>query len=165
MADKTGALQVLSQALRLEQEGRIFYLGAAGLAKGSQGEAMFRSLAEDEAMHADMISRQLHALEGDGAYVLLPDTRVTAIDASKKLFPPDRATIKAAVGADPGIVDALHLAIEREVDSYDLYAQAAAKTADAAGRQMYQWLASAERTHFDLLMSNYEAYVDRGGWV
>ena len=116
-------------------------------------------------MHADMISRQLHALEGDGAYVLLPDTRVTAIDASKKLFPPDRVAIKAAVGADPGIVDALHLAIEREVDSYDLYAQAAAKTADAAGRQMYQWLASAERTHFDLLMSNYEAYVDRGGWV
>ena len=164
MADKTGALQVLSQALKLEQEGRIFYLGAAELAKGSQGEAMFRSLAEDEAMHADMISRQLHALEGDGAYVLLPDMRVTAIDAGKKLFPPERAAIHAAVGADPSIVDALHLAIEREVDSYDLYAQAA-KTADAAGRQMYQWLASAERTHFDLLMSNYEAYVDRGGWV
>ncbi|MFH1084383.1 MAG: ferritin family protein [Chloroflexota bacterium] len=165
MADTTGALKVLSQALKLEQEGRAFYLQAAELARGSNGEALFRSLADDEAQHADMITRQLPALEGAGAYVLLPDARVQPIDAGKPLFPPQRAAIKAAVGADPGIVDALHLALEREVESYDLYARAAAETPDAAGRQMYQWLAGAERTHFNLLMSNYEAYVDRGGWV
>ena len=33
-------------------------------------------LADDERLHADMIQRQLHAIEGDGVYVLLPNLQV-----------------------------------------------------------------------------------------
>ena len=49
------------------------------------------------------------------------------------------------------------LALENEIKSYDLYRNAADETDDAAGKQMYTWLASAERSHFNMLMSNYEA--------
>jgi rubrerythrin len=126
---------------------------------------MFLSLADDEVKHADMITRQLHALEGDGSYVLLPDANVEAVDAGAQLFPPERKQIESALGVDPSVIDALHLALEREVISRDLYAQAAQETQDAAGKQMYLWLVGAETTHFNLLMSNYEALTERGGWV
>ena len=69
------------------------------------------------------------------------------------------------MGANPNELDALHVALENEVKSYDLYRTAAAETSDAAGKAMYEWLASAEMTHFNLLMSNYEAIVPRGGWA
>ena len=165
MAEKTKSLQVLSQALKLEQEGRAFYLQAAELTLDEQGRAMFLSLADDEVKHAEMITRQLHALEGDGKYVLLPDLGVEAIDADAKLFPPEKKQIEASLGVDPSVIDALHLALEREVQSRDLYAQAAKDATDAAGKQMYLWLVGAETTHFNLLMANYEALSERGGWV
>jgi len=161
MADKS--LTVLSQALKLEQEGRAFYLQAAEKTQDAKGKAMFLSLADDEAKHAEMIQRQLHALEGGGAYVLLPDLNVESIDTDSKLFAPEN--LEEKMGDKPSDIQALHVALENEVASYDLYHAAAQKIADPAGKQMYQWLAGAERTHFNLLMLNYESLVDRGGWA
>ena len=165
MTDRDKALTALSQALRLEQEGRSFYLQAAERTADAQGRAMFLSLADDERQHAEMVQRQLHAIEGDGAYVLLPDLSVPAIDLGAKLFPPERQALDTKIGKQAGDLQALFLALENEIKSYDLYVKAAKETTDAAGKQMYQWLASAERTHFNLLMSNYDSMADKGGWV
>lgn len=165
MADKNKALTALSQALKLEQEGRQFYLKAAEETVDAHGKAMFLSLADDEKMHAEMIQRQLHAIEGDGAYVLLPDLAAKAIDLDAKLFPPEQRAIERKIGVNPSEIDALHVALENEIKSYDLYRAAAKEANESAGKQMYQWLASAELTHFNLLMSNYESLVAGGGWV
>ncbi len=161
----TSALAALSQALKLEREGRAFYLKAADEALDEKGQAMFLSLADDERLHAEMIERQLHALEGQGEYVLLPDLKTPRIDLNARLFPPERDKIAAKVGADPNELDALHVALENEIKSYDLYRVAANKVEDAAGQEMYAWLAAAELTHYNLLMANYEALVDHGGWA
>ena len=63
MADKV-ALKALSQALRLEQEGRAFYLQAAEETLDEKGRSMFLSLAADEERHAEMVQRQLREIEG-----------------------------------------------------------------------------------------------------
>jgi len=165
MADNKKALEVLSQALKLEREGREFYLKAAEETLSEKGQAMFLSLAEDEKMHAEMILRQLHALEGGGSYVLLPALGVRAIDLEAKLFPPKRADVEKKVGLNPNELDALHVALENEMKSYDLYRAAAKATKDEAGKRLYEWLTNAEMTHFNLLMNNYEALVSLGGWV
>jgi len=157
------SLKVLSQALKLEQEGQAFYTQAAESTLDAKGKAMFSSLADDEKLHAEMIQRQLHALEGDGKYVLLPDLDAPAIDLGSKLFAPEKVEAQAGVSASD--VDALHIAIENEIKSYDLYAAAAKASDDPNAKQLYGWLASAETTHFNLLMSNYESLVSLGGWV
>jgi len=163
--DRNPALGALSQALKLEREGREFYIKAAGMSFDEKGKAMFLSLADDEQKHAEMITRQLHAIEGEGAYVLLPLGNVPDIDLDAKLFPPDPRKIERKIGSDPTEVDVLHVALEMEIKSYDLYRLAARGAPDEAGRQMYQWLTSAEMTHFNLLMSNYEAIISGGSWV
>lgn len=165
MSTKDAALQALSQALRLEQEGRAFYLQAAKDTVDEKGHAMFLSLADDEAKHADMIQRQFHAIEGGGDYVLLPDLQVAEIDLGKKLFPPDADAIRGAADQATNELEVLHLALDNEIKSYDLYCEAADSTEDDAGRAMYAWLAQAERQHFDLLMSNWESLTAMGGWV
>ena len=165
MIGRSAALTALSQALKLEKEGREFYLKAAEETLQGKGREMFLSLADDEEKHAAMVERQLHAVEGDGSYVLLPDLEAPDIDLGDKLFPPEREKVEATVGVNPNVLDALHIALEREVKSHELYRTMAQQTKDQAGQQMYQWLAAAEMTHFNLLMSNYEALVSLGGWV
>lgn len=165
MTDNRKAVEILSQALKLEQEGREFYLKAAEETLNEKGRAMFLSLADDERMHAEMVLRQLHSLEGGGSYVLLPVLSVRPIDLEAKIFPPERAEIEKRIGLDPNELDALHVALENEMRSYDLYRAAAKATEDEAGRRLYEWLTNAELTHFNLLMNNYEALVALGGWV
>ena len=160
---KDKALQALSQALKLEQDGRAFYLKAAEETVDTKGKAMFLSLADDEKLHANMVQRQLHALEGDGAYVLLPDLGAPAIDLDAPLFAPEKLEAKA--GANPSEIAALHVALEAEIASYDLYRSAAQEADEGPGKQMYTWLSQAELVHFNLLMENYEAIVAGAGWI
>lgn len=165
MSTRDAALEALSQALRLEQEGRAFYLQAARDTVDEKGQAMFQSLADDEAKHLDMIQRQLHAIEGGGNFVLLPDVEVPDIDMERRLFPPDADAIRAAADRASNELEVLHMALDNEMRSYDLYHAAAKSTVDEAGRAMYLWLAQAEMEHFDLLMSNWESLTAMGGWV
>jgi len=165
MERKNRALTALSQALKLEHEGRAFYLQAAEQTQDPKGRATFASLADDERLHAEMIERQLHVMEGSGRYVLLPDLDAPAIDLNVRLFPQEKAAVEAKVGPRPSELDALHVALENEIKSYDLYRHAALETDDEAGKRMYTWLAAAEMTHFNLLMANYEALNTLGAWV
>lgn len=159
------ALTALSQALKLEKEGRAFYLQAAEETLDEKGKATFLSLAADEERHAEMVQRQIHEIEGGGTYVRLPDLDAPDIDLDAKLFPPERGQVEARIGRNPNELEALHVALDNEMRSYDLYRAAAKETESEAGRQMYRWLANAEMTHFNLLMSNYESLVSLGGWV
>jgi rubrerythrin len=164
MSTQQQALNALSQALKLEQEGRAFYEQAAKEVADSRCQATFASLADDERMHEDMIARQLRAVESDGKFVVLPDLVVPDIDLGAKLFPPERTEVESKLGHNPTEIQALHLALDNEIQSYNLYVNAAQETTEDAGRQMYQWLAGAELTHFNLLMSNYQALVELSSW-
>ena len=165
MTSQDQALRVLSQALQLEKDGQAFYLQAAEKVQDERCKRTFRSLADDERLHQEMIQRQLHAVEGEGNYVLLPDVTVARIDLGERLFPPSGEEMQAKLARAFDELSALQVALENEIKSYDLYRHAAAETADAAGQQMYGWLASAERTHFNMLMANYEAISSEASWV
>lgn len=165
MTEKDKALTALGQALKLEREGRAFYLKAAEEVQDARCRKTFLSLADDERMHEEMILRQLHTMEGSGRYVLLPDLDAPPIDLNAQIFPPDLGKAAPQVRASRSELDALHLALENEIRSYDLYRRAALETAEEAGKRMYTWLAGAEMTHFNLLMANYEAIARESGWV
>lgn len=158
-------LQALSQALKLEQEGREFYLRAAEETANEKGRAMFLSLADDERMHLEAVERQVQAIQREGTYVELPSLEVPDIDLDLKLFPPERQEVKERIGVSPNELEALHAALEIEMRAHSLYRTAAKETKDEVGNRMYRWLADAEMTHFNLLMSNYESLVSLGGWV
>ena len=159
------AMNVLEDAKCLEQQGQAFYKEAAKKVKNAKAKKMFRSLAKDEAMHERLIQREILSLIKKGYWVELLETQGPACELAPAIFPQGREGLKKAVNADPDEVDVLITALEMENNSYDLYRSQAEAVKDAAARQMYEFLAAQERTHFDLLMSNYEAMVQLGGWA
>lgn len=163
MQENDVALQALRQAIRLEKDGYKFYAEAAERTADPRGKEMLLSLADDEKLHLRIVRDQYEALSGGQGWVSFPETMergVEPVDLDKPLFPPE----KEAISPEASDTDALLFALQIENESYELYRKAATETADPAGSEMYQFLAGQERTHFDILMLNYEHLVNTGSW-
>jgi rubrerythrin len=165
MQENTVALQALRQAIRLEQDGYKFYTEAAERTADPRGREMFLSLADDEKLHLRIVQDQYEALSaGKGWVSFLEETEVETVDLDKPLFPPEREALEKAIDPKASDTDALLFALQIENESYELYRKAVTETADPAGQAMYQYLAGQERTHFEILMVNYEHLMSAGSW-
>ena len=159
-------VKVLEEALRVEKEGQSFYRKAADQTKSKKGRKIFRSLVEDEAMHQRLIQRELDHLTSEGKWARSAEAAGGAqFDLSVSIFPQGREGLQKAVQADAADTEALIVALEIETKSYDMYRRWAEMATSPASCEMLEFLASQERTHFDLLMANYESMVAFGGWA
>ena len=167
------ALTALNQAIELEIEGQRFYLEAAECTTDPKGAEMFRSLADDEVIHERILRRQLDALtQGEGWVPVLsmveglPEgvAEVTA-DLAALIFPQSEKVCGEALRPDESDLDALLFALQIENKSFDLYREMAQTTDDPNGKRMYEYLANAERGHFEQLMLNYEHLSTVGSWA
>ena len=67
--------------------------------------------------------------------------------------------------ANKEVLDAVMRAMELEKETFDFYTAAAAKTANLAGKRVFQWLAKSEEQHY-LKLNELYASLHRGGrWV
>ena len=163
--EDNAALAALNKALGLERRGRSFYLEAADRTADPRGTGMFRSLADDEVLHADMIQRQIDALTQGEGWALPGGVVEVDADLETPLFPKGKQELEKAIRPDASDLEALWFALKIENDSFELYAQQAKTVTDPNAKRMYEYLADAERSHFNLLMLNYESISSMGGWV
>jgi rubrerythrin len=163
--DANAFVEALQQALELERRGHRFYTEAAGRTVDAKGSEMFRSLAEDEVMHQQVIERQIDALAQGEGWVVPEGAQDIEVDLESPLFPEGRVELESAIQPDASDLEALLFALKIEADSFDLYAQQAKAAQDPNAKRLYEYLVGAERTHFNLLMLNYESLSSNAGWV
>lgn len=163
--DTKAASIVLEQALELEQRGHEFYTQAAERMVDPTGKEMLLSLADDEVLHQRFIQRQIDALGQGKGWILPEDIPEVDADLTTPLFPEGNVELEKAIRPDASELDALLFALKIENDSFALYSEQAQKATDPNAKRLYEYLADAERTHFDLLMSNYESLSSKAGWV
>jgi len=160
----TEGLEILKQAMQVEQEGREFYLKAAETTQDEKGQQMFRTLASDEKNHFDLLQRQYNALKQDERWIEFPEIKKTQLDWDKPLFPKGKEALEKAATAKSSDLDALLFGLDIENRSYDFYRRAAVETTDALGKAMFEFLAGEERSHFDILMMRYQYLAGSVGW-
>jgi len=164
MDQEDAALRGLEKAIRIEKDGRRFYLRAAERTTDQRGKEMFLSLAHAEEDHLRIVEKQYDSLsEGRGWLALAEATG--EVDLGRPLFPPGREALEKMVRPDDSDLDALLLALGFENDSYELYRKGYAETDDPQGKAMYEYLADMEREHFETLMRNYEHLSRTGSWL
>jgi len=162
--DVKPALAILKQAMGIEQEGRQFYLKAAQTTQDEKGQEMFSTLADDEQKHYDLIKQQHSALTSEGRWMGSPELKPVEIDLSKPLFPKGRETPKKAATVKSSDWDALLFGLDIETKSYDLYRRAALEVDDSLGKQMFEFLAGQEQSHFNVLMMRYDFLFGPVSW-
>ena len=163
--DTGAALEALKQALALEKRGQEFYTEAAARTTDPKGKEMFGSLADDEVMHSEVIQRQMDALAKGEGWTLPEGIGQVEADLDSPLFPKGKVAFEEAIRPDASDVDALLFALKLENDAFNLYAGLAKMAEDPTAKQLYGYLVSAERTHFDLVMLNYESLSSVGNFA
>ena len=163
--ETSAALEALKQALALEKRGQEFYTEAAARTADPKGKEMFGSLADDEVMHAEFIQRQVDALAKGEGWVLPDGVDQVDADLDTPLFPKGKVAFEEAVRSDASDLDALLFALKLENDAFNLYAELAKTAEDPTAKQLYEYLVSAERTHFNLVMLNYESLSSAGNFA
>ncbi|MFH1032633.1 MAG: ferritin family protein [Chloroflexota bacterium] len=162
--DNKLALAILEQGMTIESEGRQFYLKAAETTANKEGREMFDTLANDEQKHYNIIKRQYGALFSEGKWIKSTDIKPINLNLEKPLFPKGRIALEKTIAIKFSEKDALLFGLDIEMKSHELYRNAALKTGDPLGKQMFEFLTGQEQTHFDLLMMRYDLLFGPISW-
>ncbi len=148
---------VLAEALKLEQDGKDFYIMMVDRVDDAAGKAMFEQLAEDEVDHYNYIKRQYKALQEGEGWSAIPEMElVDALDAVSVVFPPEGKRVDE-LPEQPDEEDALLFGLSIEDKSFKLYHNSAERAEDPEAKKLFTQLAGAEQRHFELLMQRYES--------
>ena len=139
-------------ALQIEMEGKKFLLEAARKSEHPVARRTFEYLASEEDIHAAKIQR-LHKAIADTGESIDPDADETESLQKIKEFNDCLASLKDAVRATAGDIEAYKTALEMEHDTEDFYHEKMADTDDENVRRIYRYLIAEERAHSVMLES------------
>jgi len=157
------AVERLEMAMQVEMGRREFYLKAAERTKDEMGKSMWKSLARDEALHLEYLTKQRRSLveEGQWASFGMEGLKLLVELDIPLVFPEPAETIEA----DTDEVKALETAIEIEGKARELYEDLAEKTAHPRGKALFEALARWEEEHGRVLQAEYDCLTDTGCWL
>ncbi|MDD5127334.1 MAG: ferritin family protein [Dehalococcoidales bacterium] len=158
--DKTRA--VLQTAIKMEIDGKDFYLKASRQSSNELGQKLLAQLASEEDIHRKKFEKIYDAISSQRGWPKI-DIPVDGGQALRTVFA--KATEKLA-GSKPAQseLDAVQTAIKMEARTYDYYkAQRQGAAADAE-KQFYDALIAQEHEHQLVLLDYYEYLKDPGSW-
>ncbi|MFO8143481.1 MAG: ferritin family protein [Dehalococcoidales bacterium] len=155
--------RALEVAIKMEIDGKEFYLKASRESGNELGRKLLESLAEEEDTHRqnfEKIYESISASQGWPATGFQPD-------GGKRLRTVfSRAIEETGAGIDvPATeLDAVKKAMEMENETQDYYREQAETAGYDAERDFYRALVDEERGHYLVLLDYYEYLSDPAGW-
>ena len=158
-------LKILQAAIKMEEDGRKFYLKSSKTAKNAVAKKLLVSLADQELIHIERIKEISYGLRKDLDWNDFAKT-ITK-DAKKKLavvFKPLSASEKKKLKADPSDLVAITIAMKKETNSYDYYDKQAKQTSIRIAKVFFERLKKEEEHHYELLEEAYSLISDSASW-
>ena len=158
-------LKILQAAIKMEIDGRKFYLKSSKTAKNAVAKKLLVSLADQELLHIERIKEISYGLKEDLDWNDFAGT-ITK-DSKKKLalvFKPLSASEKKRLKADPSNLAAITIAMKKETKSYDYYDKQAKETGIRIAKVFFERLKKEEEHHYELLEEAYSMLSDSASW-
>lgn len=156
-------LEPLRIALKLEQEGKQFFLDAASTTRSKLARQTFEFLAKEEDKHIEQIQKMYDSVEGSQGEDLL-DAGVS--DADKKLvaFNEKLAELRDEFKGNDDDTTAYNMALKFENGAEEFYEEKMNEAEDPLVKKFYKWLIEEEEMHSRLLKSCLKFVEDPAGW-
>ena len=151
---------VLNSALKLENDGRDFYLEIAAGAPNEYAKKTFDSFAEDESNHIVWLKEMF---EEDMSFTHADPQETSRIYGKlQSIFsciPEEKKNELASVADDISQID---IALGKEEESIQAYMAWAKETEDEEVKKLFETLVDFEKNHRALL-NNVKEYLDKSG--
>lgn len=155
--------EVLQSALQMEVDGKEFYQQAANRSKNRLAKELFERLAAEEDDHRKKFQEIYDGIKKGREW-----PEVAAPTHGPMKF---RAVFKDALeelGTDIKVseseLEAIKTAMNRELQTYDLYRSRSEESNLRLEKEFYKSLAGEERGHHLALLDSYEFLTDPAGW-
>ncbi len=144
---KDRTLEILKQALLLEKRSNSFYQTVAQQTNNKAVKSFFELMADEEQTHIQMLSAQYKSYQQKGRF----DANISGDEKSRVAELVLSKNMKEQVSAAGYEAAAISAAISMEMNSVKLYTERAESATDNEEKLLYEWLASWEETHLDML--------------
>lgn len=158
-------IRILESAVKMELDGRRFYLQAAKTAKNAIAKKLLVSLADEELKHIDRIKEISGGLKQEKDWSDFE--KAIGRQAKKKLSLVFRRLTKAEIRrlkADPSNIKAIEIAMKKETKSYDYYDKQSKETGIRIAKVFYNSLKKEEERHYELLEEALTMLSDSVSW-
>ena len=156
-------LEALQTALKMEIDGKKFYLQSSRSSKNDLGKQLLKKLASEEDVHRIVFQNIYDTIKskkgwpeakyvGDGGRGLRTIFAKALEDMSKN---PKSITAE---------LEAVKIAMGLENKTYDFYKEHSAVTTLSTEKELYESIAMQESEHFRVLQDYYEFLLDPAQW-
>ncbi len=169
-----GLLDLLQHAIRMEEDGRSYYLEIAGKTSNGLAKSTFSVLADEEAKHRRYFEAYYEAMQQSKGWPDLGAMKAESADPAKRaetVFS-KAAADKALTPDDVNLTVAYNHAMDLEVKTIAFYQDMVKAAEDARVGEFLEFVIGQEREHLDILthtldlLDNPEAwYFDREGGI
>ena len=163
MTTKEDILEPFRIALKLEEEGREYFLKAARETQSRLARQTFEFLAKEEDRHIENIQSFFKALQ-DEENEDLPEVEESQSEQKLEAFNQRLDKLQSEFKPSASDMDAYRYALEFENGAEDFYQEILDKSNDARVRKFYQWLIDEEKMHGRLLKSCLRFVEDPADW-
>jgi len=140
-------LDILKGAILLEKKGKVFYEKTAAQTESAAVREVFETMAKEEEHHVEVLTGQFESYLKNGRLAILTYDANPEPVSSAVLTRQIRQEINASSYEAAAITAAM--AMEDKAVAY--YSGRAHATDDAEERNLYEWLATWEKTHLQFL--------------
>lgn len=167
-------LEALQLALKMERDGRQFFLDASSRASHPLTKETFDSLAAWELEHIRIIERFHDSLRDTGQWASvapLQSKKGAAIETFKTVFQKAREEIDETVKAETSDLEAYRMARDMEDKLSVFYKKQAGESADDNAQLFYTFMADQEQEHYRILdnglqfLENPAQWFEREEWL
>jgi rubrerythrin len=144
-------------AIATERSGLDFYTRAASLTKDARGRTVFQKLAAEEREHLGTLEKRYAELLASDPQLESQPTFLFFKGAASGLFAEGTKQLREGVNDR----EALLIGIKCERGSHKFFKRYGERFEDSEGKQIFLEFADEERTHLDLLISEYRALLAR----
>ena len=154
VTEQNKTLEAITTSIRMEIDGKEFYIKARLASGNVLGRRLFQSLASEEDIHRQKFEKIYKAIQTKKAW---PEVNLTPHGQElKTLFAKASKQVKAAKSE----LEAIQTAMNMENKTRDFYLERAGKASFEAEKQFYTILVGEESTHHALLLDYYEYLQD-----
>jgi rubrerythrin len=162
--DSKAAMQMLLTALKMESTGKEFYGKAAAECRTPLGAEIFKTLREDEIVHAERISKIYEEIKGGKPFGEEWKTFKIEHKDVHQVFRELAYQHGPNVRASAGDIQALDVGIDLEQKSVTFYSAELKRSTDAFERAFLEELIGEERTHYTVLQDMKLYLEDPAAW-